>query len=266
MSAVRDLPLDIRLMQGTTRALLWLFALGVLVAAGNWLAQRNWWDIRAVQLRGDLRRISPLTVRAEALPRLDGNFLTINLGAAQHVFEQLPWVRDAVVQRLWPMQLVVTITPQHPRAYWTDDTGQPQLLNTRGQPFVANLAEVQGMDLPRFSGPSGSAPQVLQTAEVLAPVLAAGQHKISDLTLGDDGNWRLQTDDGLRLDLGQEPTADGTLARLRQFLVLAPQLSGRYGRAVVSVDLRYPNGFAVHLKGAASPDAGSQSKKAARAR
>lgn len=250
--ASRDLPLDVRLMQGTTRALLWLFALGVLAVAGNWLAQRSWWDIRAIRIEGDVRHISPMTIRAEALPKLSGNFLTVNLGAAQQAFEQLPWVRQALVQRLWPMQLLVTLRAQHPVAYWQEGGGTAQLLNTEGQPFAANLGEVQGLGLPSYSGPAGSGPQVLATAQTLAPVLAAAHRRLVALHLGDDGNWRLQTGDGLRIDLGLHPTDAGTVERLRQFLALAPQLAARYGRAVVSADLRYPNGFAVHLQGASA--------------
>jgi cell division protein FtsQ len=99
-------------------------------------------------------------VRAEALPQLQGNFLTINLMQAQRVFEQLPWVRSAVVQRLWPMELLVTLQTQQPVALWHDRGGVLQLLDAEGKPFNANLGEVQGLDLPQLSGPAGSGAQV----------------------------------------------------------------------------------------------------------
>ncbi len=250
--AVRDLPLDVRLMQGTTRALLWLFVAGCLVAVGNWLIQRNWWDIRAVRLEGDLQRVNPVTIRADALPRLQGNFFTINLASAQRAFEQLPWVRAAVVQRLWPMELAVTLHAQKPAAIWSDG-GATELLNTEGQPFSANLGEVQGLGLPRFSGPQGSGGQVLQMANALRPLLVQHRQTIAALSLGGGGNWRLQTASGLRIDLGDAPQNPALQQRLVQFLELAPQLEARYGHRIDSVDLRYPNGFAVHLQGVDLP-------------
>ena len=36
-------------------------------------------------------------------------------------------------------------------------------------------------------------------------------------------------------------------------MTLMPQLEARYGRSIDSVDLRYPNGFAVHLQGVDLP-------------
>lgn len=249
----RDLPLDIRLMQGTTRALVWLLAVGCLVVLGNWLMQRSWWDIRAVRLQGDLQRISPVTVRADALSRLQGNFFTINLAAAQRVFEQLPWVRAAVVQRLWPMELAVTLQAQTPVAIWRESGGGPELLNTDGQPFSANLGEVQGLGLPQFSGPAGSGLQVLQMDALLQPMLKPYGQKVAALSLGSGGNWRLQTAAGLALDLGSAPDSSATRQRLEQFMELVPQLEARYGRRIDSADLRYPNGFAVHLQGVDLP-------------
>ncbi|MGC9163047.1 MAG: cell division protein FtsQ/DivIB [Thiomonas sp.] len=252
-TAASELPLDIRLMQGTTRALYWLLALGCLFAAGHWLMQRSWWDIRAVRLQGDLQRINPVTVRAEALPQLQGNFLTINLAQAQRVFEQLPWVRSAVVQRLWPMELLVTLQTQQPVALWRDRGGTPQLLNAEGQPFNANLGEVQGLDLPQLSGPAGSGAQVLQMSRTLQGLLQPFGQTLAALTLGSAGNWSLQTRSNLRIDLGSAPDSPATRQRLRQFLQLMPQLQARYGRPIDSADLRYPNGFAVHLQGVELP-------------
>ena len=251
--APRELPLDIRLMQGTSRALYWLVALGCVFVAAHWLMQRSWWDIRAVRLQGDLQRISPVTVRAEALPQLQGNFLTINLAQAQRVFENLPWVRTAVVQRLWPMRLGVTLQAQQPVALWREPGSAPQLVNVQGQAFTANLGEVQGLGLPLFSGPVGTSAQVLQMSQTLQPLMRAFQQNVVALALGSGGNWSVQTRSGLHIDLGSAPDSAATQTRLKQFMTLMPQLESRYGRAIDSADLRYPNGFAVHLQGVDLP-------------
>ncbi|MGE0069237.1 MAG: cell division protein FtsQ/DivIB [Thiomonas sp.] len=251
--APRELPLDIRLMQGTSRALFRLVALGCVFVVAHWLMQRGWWDIRAVRLQGDLQRISPVTVRAEALPQLQGNFLTINLAQAQRVFESLPWVRSAVVQRLWPMQLAVTLQAQQPVAIWHQPGSAPQLVNAQGQAFTANLGEIQGLGLPQFGGPAGTSAQVLQMSQTLQPSLQEFHLTIAALTQGGGGNWTLQTRSGLRIDLGSAPDSAATQTRLKQFLTLKPQLEARYGHAIDSADLRYPNGFAVHLQGVDLP-------------
>ena len=258
--APRELPLDIRLMQGTSRALYWLVALGCVFVAAHWLMQRSWWDIRAVRLQGDLQRISPVTVRAEALPQLQGNFLTINLAQAQRVFENLPWVRTAVVQRLWPMQLGVTLQAQQPVAIWHEPGSAPQLVNAQGQAFNANLGEVQGLGLPVFSGPAGTSAQVLQMSQDLAPLMHEFHQTLVAVSQGSGGNWRVQTRSGLSVDLGSAPDSTATQTRLKQFMTLMPQLEARYGRAIDSADLRYPNGFAVHLQGVDLPGMNNTNK------
>ncbi len=59
--------------------------------------------------------------------------------------------------------------------------------------------------------------------------------------------WQVKLDNGMLLELGRVDTKQ----RLTRFVAVAkliPELSDRRGRA----DLRYPNGFALKLTGAAS--------------
>ncbi|HOI66815.1 MAG TPA: cell division protein FtsQ/DivIB, partial [Thiomonas arsenitoxydans] len=76
---------------------------------------------------------------------------------------------------------------------------------------------------------------------------------VATLAQGSGGNWSLQTRSGLSIDLGSAPDSAATQTRLKQFMTLMPQLEARYGRSIDSVDLRYPNGFAVHLQGVDLP-------------
>ncbi|OZB73267.1 MAG: cell division protein FtsQ, partial [Thiomonas sp. 14-64-326] len=76
---------------------------------------------------------------------------------------------------------------------------------------------------------------------------------VATLAQGSGGNWSVQTRSGLSIDLGSAPDSAATQTRLKQFMTLMPQLEARYGRSIDSVDLRYPNGFAVHLQGVDLP-------------
>ncbi|MHB0921010.1 MAG: cell division protein FtsQ/DivIB [Thiomonas delicata] len=256
----RELPLDIRLMNVTSRALLWLFMLGALAVAGNWLVQRPWWAIRSVRVEGNLQHVSATALRGEALPRLQGNFFTVSLAAAQQAFDQVPWVRKAVVQRVWPLSLLVTLEAQQPLAFWSDGSSVVGLVNTHGQLFEANLGEVQDMALPSFSGPAGSEGRVAQMYAELSRDFAPLKWKIVKLEMGAEGNWRVQVEDGPRLDLGSDHDAQAFQQRLQRFLVLAPRVQARYGRALTSADLRYSNGFAVRLAGVDLPGGKPDSK------
>ena len=47
---------------------------------------------------------SALTIRANAAPKLAGNFVTMDLRAVRRAFESVPWVRQAVVNRASALQ------------------------------------------------------------------------------------------------------------------------------------------------------------------
>ena len=81
------MPYDIRLMNGVASVLYALVALGLLAALGLWLVRSPWLNIRAVELEGELQRNNVATIRANAMPRLHGNFISMNLEQARAVFE-----------------------------------------------------------------------------------------------------------------------------------------------------------------------------------
>ena len=244
----QDLPLDIRLMNFTSRALVWLFVLGALASAGNWLLQRPWWSIRSVRVEGSLQHVSATSLRSQALPRVQGNWFTVSLGAVQQAFEQVPWVRKAVVQRVWPLSLLVRLQEQQPLALWLDSSGNAVgLVNTRGESFEANLGEVQDLGLPRFFGPPASQQQVTAMYRDLQQRFAPLRWRIARLGLGAQGDWQVQIAQGPSIDLGNDDDAQAFAERLQRFVRLEPGVAAHYGRAVVSADLRYASGFAVKL-------------------
>ena len=199
-------------------------------------------------MQGRLQHISASALRSQALPHLRGNWFTVNLGQAQQAFARVPWVRVAVVQRVWPLSLLVVLRAQQPAAIWGGGAAA-QLVNTRGDLFDANLGEVQDMQLPRLDGPPGSSAQVLAMLQQLDRALAPLQWRVAALQLGTEGNWRAQVAGGPRLDLGSDADAAAFAARLQRFIALEAGVRRRYGRAIVGADLRYANGFAVQLQG-----------------
>ena len=103
------LPPDVRLMNAVSALLLaGLLALGLTVAL-QWLMRLPVFAIRAITVEGDVTRNSAASLRANALPHLSGSFLSMNLQTSQQAFEAVPWVRHAVLQRVWPNRLKVKL-------------------------------------------------------------------------------------------------------------------------------------------------------------
>ncbi len=76
-------PADVRLMNATAGVLALVAALLLAAMAFLWLARQPLFAIRAIAVDGDTTRNSVSTIRANAAPRLAGNFLTMDLASVR---------------------------------------------------------------------------------------------------------------------------------------------------------------------------------------
>ena len=242
------LPWDIRLMNGAASALFVVAGLVLVAAALLWLARSPWLNIRAIQLEGELDRNSVATIRANATPRLHGNLLAIDLERARAAFEAVPWVRQATLRRVWPDRLAVQLVEHRPVALWQGDDGNARLVNDRGEVFEANVGDVEDDKLPEFSGPEGSAAQMLSLYRRLEPLFALHTMQPVALQLSGRGSWSLELDSGATVRLGRG-SEDELAERSERFLRSVSQVTERFQRDLEYADLRHADGYAVRLRG-----------------
>lgn len=247
-----EMPQDVRWMNAATVALAWV-AVGLVAAALlTVLARQPFFVIRKLTLEGDLLRNNLATVRANVLPRVSGAYFNVDLRKSREVFESVPWVRQAVVQRVWPNELRVTLQEHQPAAYWRHADRDDQLVNVQGEVFDANLGDVEDQPLPVLHAPTHATPeharQMLDMLGRLKPVLVPLDADIDTLKLNDRGSWSVQLDNDAVLELGRgEP--DEIISRTERFVRTLPQLQRQYGQPLEYADLRYPKGYAVRLRG-----------------
>ena len=122
-TTMAPLPPDVRLMNATAAALAAAAAILVAAMAVMWLARQPFFAIRSISVDGDVTRNSVSTIRANAAPKLAGNFVTMDLRSVRHAFESVPWVRLAVVRRVWPNRLRVQLEEHRPVAIWGSESG-----------------------------------------------------------------------------------------------------------------------------------------------
>lgn len=237
-------PLDIRLMNVTAAVLYTVAALAFVWLAVSWVTRWPVFAIRAVRIDGDVLRNSVTTIRANAAPKLAGNFFTIDLDRTRRAFQSVPWVRQASVQRVWPDRLAVKLEEHVPAAYW----GEHKLVNTFGEVFEVNLGDVEDEDLPTLRGPDGSAAQVLALYRPLSDLIARLGTRIDRLTLSARGSWHAELDNGAELELGRGER-DEVLARVERFIATWNQVTASYPGPLEYADLRHHNGYAVRIKG-----------------
>ena len=251
--APKALPLDIGLMNSVALAVFVLAAL-VLAAAGiSWLMRAPVFTVSSITLDGELTRSNLATVRANALPRLAGNFFSFDLNRGRAAFESVPWVRRAVVRRVWPNRLMVTLEEHRAAALWQDEAGNERLVNSHGEVFEANLGDVEDEGLITLAGPEGSSKAMLAMQGRLTAALVPIAARIETPKLSSRGSWHAELDSGAKLEFGRG-SDDMVVARSERFArTLAQAMQGfttaAGPRALLAADLRHPDGYALRLRG-----------------
>ena len=252
VTAATPPPADIRLMNVTAIVFAALGVIALVAVALLWIAKQPVFAVRGIKIEGDMAHNSVLTIRANAMPQLAGNFFTMDLGVARHAFEAVPWVRQAVVRRVWPNRLSVQLEEHRAVALWVNaasgDDSPDKLVNSFGEVFEANLGDVEDDALPSLQGPDGSATQALAMLRRLGPVFALLEAHVDALSLSSRGSWRAELDNGAEVELGRG-SEDEVIARTERFVGTVTQVTQRYQRPLEYADLRHNEGYAVRLKG-----------------
>lgn len=229
-------------------------ALALLVIGGaalSRLAQQPKFQLKRIDVRGDLRHVTAASVRATLAGRVRGNYFTMRLEDTRRLFETVPWVAQASVRRVWPDRLVVTLTEYRALGVWEDG----RLLSDRGELFVANPdeAEIYGQ-LPEFSGPFSAAKDAARRYYELSAQFAALSLRIAAIDISDRKAWslRLAPDLGedakdrsdIRVELGRDRAAMPLGERVAQVVAAYPLVVAQLGGAPARIDARYANGLA----------------------
>lgn len=258
----KALPPDVRFMNSLSLLFILVFVAMLFALAVAWLMRQPLFNLSAISVQGDLTHNNAVTLRANVAPQLAGNFFTVDLGRTRTVFESVPWVRKAVVQRQFPDRLKVVLQEHRAMAYWGPE-GDSRLVNNFGEVFEANQGEVEAEELPQLNGPQGQAALVLQTYEMLSPLFEKLDAVLDRLELTGQGSWRARLDNGAVLELGHG-SLDDIQARAQRFVSTLTQVSSRYGRQLESADLRYGNGYALKLRGVTTVNPGDKEDRKAK--
>ncbi len=240
-------PLDVRVMNLTTAAVVAVIGGVLVLALAAWFARQPYFVFRAIRLEGEVSRNSVATVRANVASRLAGNFFTLNLQEARNAFEAVPWVRQAVVSRVWPNRLVVRLEEHKPVAIWRGDEGNDRLVNSHGEVFEANVGDVDDERLPEFVGDESEAPALLSMYQRLEATLRPLDQYPVRLVLSSRGSWLVELDDASQIDLGRG-TEDELIARCERFVRTISAVGVRRQRHWRHADLRHADGYALRFK------------------
>jgi len=198
--------------------------------------------LKTIVVGGELDRVERRDIVNALQGRVRGTFFTVDLESVRSDFEGIPWVRRAELRRRWPDCLEVHIEEQVAIARWGQQKRDSQLLNAQGELFRGRSEEA----LPLLAGPAGSEADVVRRYLAFRDALAPLGLAPTQVMLSSRLAWQVKLSSGLTLQLGRDTERDRVEERVARFVSVYPQTLGRSRQRVDYVDLRYPNGFAVH--------------------
>lgn len=255
---------DARALNATANGLMALVVLACIASGVWWVSQRPMFSLKSVRVDSmyemELKRVNQLTLRANVMGKIKGNFFTANLEQVRTAFESVPWVRRATVRREWPNQLIVSVEEHEPLGTWGEDG---RLLSVKGDVFTANLAEAEDdRPLPEFTGPEGSEKEVLARFAELRSWFAPIRLVPEALSLSSRYAWTVKLDNGMQVALGREQDQTTLRNRVQRLIGIYPQLASRVQGRIDTIDMRYPNGLALAAAGLKLPKDGTKPVKA----
>ena len=222
----------------------------LLVAALSLAVVKGWFylnkpstlPIKHAKIVGSFTHIERQPLQALLAPYLEVGFLGADFAPLKQCVLEMPWVEAIHVERVWPDTVVVHISEQQAIARWGNDG----LLGASGQVFRPPL-ETFPKDLPLLQpGALDQPADLLQVYRQIAVILLPLHESVASLDGSEQYSWRVMTGHGTLLLLSKATSANRlNNSELSNFARTYDKIFVQSQQHPVSVDLRYPNGFAV---------------------
>lgn len=195
--------------------------------------------IRYVRIEGVFQYTSKDKIKELLLPLVSTGFFAVDMQVMHQAVMQLPWMKRATVNRVWPDAIDIKVYEQIPAVRW----GENSLLNPNGELFTPDSVE-EFKHLPVIVGPKGYEARLLEIMKGLEVALADRDMHLAEFKVNERRSWEIVLTNGVIIKLGR----NGQLKNFQRFLKTLDLLGREKVEAIAQVDLRYPNGYAITWK------------------
>ena len=199
----------------------------------------NWLPIKHVSIGGVFQYTEKFEIQEALEGLVTEGLYNADIQAMKQSMTILPWVNNAIVQRVWPDTIDIKIIEQKPIARWKSI----DLVNAAGELFRPdNVSDFE--HIPKLSGGEGNEKAIVEIMKGLALTLSEKKLVLSEFDINDRRAWTIKLATGIKLKLGREEQ----LKRLQQFLMTLSLIGEAQIEKITVVDLRYPNGYSLAWK------------------
>ncbi|QPB42166.1 cell division protein FtsQ/DivIB [Rodentibacter haemolyticus] len=206
----------------------------------NWLESLDTKPISAYALVGKTEFTDYADVQ-DALLKMGTlkGFWGQDVKAIQEQLETLPWVKGAVVRKVWPNRLSIWLTEYMPVAIWN----KTEFVTKEGTVFQLPMDRLKNKVLPYLGGPDYQSLKVLEAWNRIYADFKAKNLSVKGITIDERGAWQVILDNDIVLKLGRGEWK----SKLERFAIIYPQIEVPEGKRIDYVDLRYAAGAAVGM-------------------
>lgn len=195
--------------------------------------------IRYVRTEGVFQYLSKDELKEVLTPLVMTSILDADVQRIQAAVMQLPWVKQAEVERVWPDSIDIKVQERRAYVRWGDNA----LLTENGEVFMPkDLTQFQS--LVRLEGPKEQEAKTLEIMRGVRTALADQALELAEFKINDRAAWTIRLTNGLEIFLGRTEQ----LKKLQRFLGTLTVLGQEKLSAMLVADLRYPNGYAATWK------------------
>lgn len=134
----------------------------------------------------------------------------------QEQIEALPWVKGAIVRKMWPNRLSIWVSEYQPVAFWN----QNQFVTLDGIVFQLPSVRLTAKNLPYLGGPDYQSLKVIETWNQIYINLKSNNIMAKGINIDDRGAWQVQLDNDIVLKLGRGDWK----SKLERFVTIYPQI------------------------------------------
>ena len=221
------------------RALAFLISAGVISWLVFWLQQPNTLPISKIRALGVFEKVDENMLRSVVAQTVDGGYFSVNVDQVQSAVEQLPWVLQASVSRVWPDTISINIVEQKALAVW--ELGG--LVNQQGTLFKPDATSYP-LGLPTLDGPIGMQRNMTEFYQLAKSIVEPLGVSVIRIQMDSRRAYQVRLSNGIQLLLGREHTQN----RLERFARVYKKVLSQKATDIASIDMRYSNGLAVGWK------------------
>ena len=214
-----------------------LITVAIIVIAGVWGVKKiDDVSIQTVEIQSTLVNVDKHRIRDIAEGYIQDGFFTVNLSRFEEDLNEIPWVYKAKIKRQWPGKLAIRIIEQVPVFRW----GEQYLLNADGEKFHVDSTE-DFNSLPLLKGVDGRE-QYLMSLYYKYQTQFENMNA-SMLEIDEDARYdkRIALANKISINVGREFAEE----QIERCLYSFAMFSKAEREAILSIDLRHSNGFAV---------------------